>query len=118
MKKVAIVGVERSGKTVFLTAMADKYEKPDRNGVFLTSVNEATYKYYAKARAMLRDGEWPLATQPGEIVELDWKRTISPARSSVAPVFLNEAPPLLAGHQGRRTLHLRGVTKPLDLATT
>lgn len=76
MKKVAIAGVEGSGKTVFLAAMGRKYEIPDENGVFLTPQNRRTYSYYTSAKAMLEGGDWPLATQPGEIVELDWKLRI------------------------------------------
>lgn len=73
MKKIAIVGVESSGKTVFLAAMGHKYESPDENGVFLKPLNRRTYAYYTRTMAELRGGGWPIATQPGDLMELDWE---------------------------------------------
>ena len=72
MKKVAIVGVEGSGKTVLMAAMGDKYRSPDANGVFLKPINRQTYSYCTKEVAMLRAGKWPLATE-NSVTELDWK---------------------------------------------
>lgn len=72
MKKVAIVGVEGSGKTVLMAAMGDKYRSPDENGVFLAPVSRATYAYCAKLAAALRAGKWPFATESG-VLNLDWK---------------------------------------------
>ena len=71
MKKVAIVGVEGSGKTVLMAAMGDKYESPDANGVFLKPMNRETYSYYTKGMAKLRGGTWPLATE-SSVLELEW----------------------------------------------
>ena len=71
MRKVAIVGVEGSGKTVLMSVMGDKYESPDINGVFLQPMNRETYSYYTKETAKLRDGKWPLATE-SIVLELDW----------------------------------------------
>lgn len=71
MKKVAIVGVEGSGKTVLMAAMGDKYESPDANGVFLKPVNRETYSYYTKEMAKLRSGTWPLATE-SSVLDLEW----------------------------------------------
>ena len=71
MKKIAIVGVEGSGKTVLMAVMGDKYESPDANGVFLQPMNRETYSYYTKETAKLRDGQWPFATE-SSVLELDW----------------------------------------------
>ena len=71
MKKIAIVGVEGSGKTVLMAVMGDKYESPDANGVFLRPMNRETYSYYTKETANLRNGKWPLATE-SSVLELDW----------------------------------------------
>ena len=71
MKKVAIVGVEGSGKTVLMAVMGDKYRSPDENGVFLAPVSRATYAYCAKLAASLRAGKWPFATESG-VLNLDW----------------------------------------------
>jgi len=72
MKKVAIVGVEGSGKTVLMAAMGEKYKSPDVNGVFLKPLNRTTYSYCTKEVAKLRNGEWPFATESG-VTELDWE---------------------------------------------
>ena len=71
MNKIAIVGVEGSGKTVLMAVMGDKYRSPDENGVFLAPVSRATYAYCAKLAASLRAGKWPFATESG-VLNLDW----------------------------------------------
>lgn len=73
MVKVAILGVEGSGKTVLFSVMGDRYETPDRNGLFLTPSNHETYSYCKKGMAALRKGAWPSATTPEASVELDWQ---------------------------------------------
>lgn len=73
MVKVAILGVEGSGKTVLFSVMGDRYETPDRNGLFLTPSNHETYSYCKKGMADLRKGKWPSATTPDAAVELDWQ---------------------------------------------
>lgn len=73
MVKVAILGVEGSGKTVLFSVMGDRYETPDKNGLFLTSLNLETYSYCKKGMAALRKGDWPSATTPEASVELDWQ---------------------------------------------
>lgn len=72
MVKVAILGVEGSGKTVLFSVMGDRYETSDRNGLFLTPLSYETYSYCKKGMAALRKGEWPSATTPDAYVELDW----------------------------------------------
>ena len=42
MKKVAIVGVEGSGKTVMLAGLGDLYTYPDEEGYFLAPKNFGT----------------------------------------------------------------------------
>ena len=42
MKKVAIVGVEGSGKTVMLAGLGDLYTCPDEEGYFLAPKNFGT----------------------------------------------------------------------------
>lgn len=72
MVKVAILGVEGSGKTVLFSVMGDRYETPDRNGLFLTPSNHETYSYCKKGMAALRKGAWPPATTPDTYVDLVW----------------------------------------------
>ncbi len=73
MVKVAILGVEGSGKTVLFSVMGAKYETPDANRLFLSPLNHETYLYCRKGVAALRKGRWPLATQPDSAMELSWQ---------------------------------------------
>ncbi len=72
MKKVAIVGVEGSGKTVMLAGLGDLYTYPDENGYFLAPKNFGTAAYVAEKIERMRKGEWPSATAGDEMEGLDW----------------------------------------------
>ena len=72
MKKVAIVGVEGSGKTVMLAGLGDLYSRPDNEGYFLAPKNYATASYVAEKIERMRKGEWPSATAGDEMQGLDW----------------------------------------------
>ena len=72
MKKVAIVGVEGSGKTVMLAGLGDLYTYPDEEGYFLAPKNFGTAAYVAEKIARMRKGEWPTATAGDEMQGLDW----------------------------------------------
>ena len=72
MKKVAIVGVEGSGKTVMLAGLGDLYTYPDEGGYFLAPKNFETAAYVAEKMARMRKGEWPMATTGDEMQGLDW----------------------------------------------
>ena len=72
MKKVAIVGVEGSGKTVMLAGLGDLYTYPDEEGYFLSPKNFSTAAYVAEKIARMRNGEWPAATAGDEMQGLDW----------------------------------------------
>ena len=48
MKKVAIVGVEGSGKTVMLAGLGDLYTYPDEEGYMLVPKNFSTAAYVAE----------------------------------------------------------------------
>ena len=72
MKKVAIVGVEGSGKTVMLAGLGDLYTYPDEDGYFLAPKNFGTAAYVAEKIERMRKGEWPPATAGDEIQGLDW----------------------------------------------
>ena len=79
MKKVAIVGVEGSGKTVMLAGLGDLYTYPDEDGYFLAPKNFGTAAYVAEKIERMRKGEWPPATAGDEMQGLDWtlKRSVS-----------------------------------------
>ena len=72
MKKVAIVGVEGSGKTVMLAGLGDLYTYPDAGGYFLAPKNFGTAAYVAEKIESMRRGEWPSATAGDEMQGLDW----------------------------------------------
>ena len=72
MKKVAIVGVEGSGKTVMLAGLGELYTQPDEGGYFLAPKNFGTAAYVAEKIARMRKGEWPTATAGDEMQGLDW----------------------------------------------
>ncbi len=72
MKKVAIVGVEGSGKTVMLAGLGELYSHPDEDGYFLAPKNYVTASYVAEKIARMRRGEWPVATAEDVMQGLDW----------------------------------------------
>ncbi len=82
MKKVAIVGVEGSGKTVMLAGLGELYSRPDENGYYLSPKNFGTAAYVSEKIARMRKGEWPSATAGDEMQGLDWtlKQQVSGAR--------------------------------------
>lgn len=75
MNKIAIVGVEGSGKTVLMAAMGDKYKSPDTNGIFLKPVNRETFAYCEKLMGQMQDGKWPIATGKAITDNLRWTLT-------------------------------------------
>ena len=72
MKKVAIVGVEGSGKTVMLACLGELYTTPDEQGCFLDPENFQTAAYVMDKISRLRNGEWPMATSDDVMQELNW----------------------------------------------
>lgn len=72
MKKIAIVGVEGSGKTVLMAAMGDKYENPDGFGLFLSPENSDAFGYVKLQMDRMRHGIWPSATIAGKSNILEW----------------------------------------------
>ena len=82
MKKVAIVGVEGSGKTVMLAGLGDLYTYPDEEGYMLVPKNFSTAAYVAEKIERMRKGEWPAATADDVMEGLDWmlKRRVQGGR--------------------------------------
>ena len=72
MRKIAIVGVEGSGKTVMLAGLGELYSRPDPEGYFLCPKNFQTAAYVAEKVARMRKGEWPTATAEDVLQGLDW----------------------------------------------
>ena len=72
MKKVAIVGVEGSGKTVMLACLGELYTRPDKNGNFLEPKDFQTAAYVMDKISRMRKGEWPMATSDDVMQGLNW----------------------------------------------
>ena len=72
MKKVAIVGVEGSGKTVMLACLGELYTTPDEHGYFLRPENFETAAYVTDKITRMRKGEWPMATAEDAMQGLNW----------------------------------------------
>ena len=72
LHRIAIVGVEGSGKTVMLVGLADLYSRPDENGYFLAANDFNTSAYVAELMGRLRSGIWPAATADDAFQGLEW----------------------------------------------
>lgn len=68
--KLAVVGCEASGKTVFMSALADFYRQPE---LCLVPENPAANKFARFEQRQMRGlGEWPPATDPERTIDLKW----------------------------------------------
>lgn len=72
LRKVAIVGVDGSGKTVMLAGLGDLYAHPDANGFFLAPKDFGTSAYVNRQISLMRAGHWPKATVGDEMKGLNW----------------------------------------------
>ena len=75
MNKVAIVGVEGSGKTALMISWGWHYQHPDRQGYYLTpdpKGGQDTLDYVCSNMDSMRKGVWPLATSSDAVTQLDW----------------------------------------------
>ena len=71
--RLAVVGCEASGKTVFMAALADYYRPDNANGLCLVPENSATNRFSrALVRQMRSLRQWPSATNPDKTVEMEW----------------------------------------------
>ena len=62
MTKIAVVGVDGSGKTVMMAAMGEMYESPDADGYFLSAEDSRTFHNVKALVGRMRGGAWPGAT--------------------------------------------------------
>ena len=72
MGKVAIVGVEGSGKTVMLAGLGNLYSRADEDGYFLSPQSFSTHRYVTNIIRDMREGRWPAATSVDTLKSLDW----------------------------------------------
>ena len=116
MKKVAIVGVEGSGKTVMLAGLGELYSKPDEQGYFLSPKNFTTASYVADKIARMRQGEWPMATAEDVLLGLDWTLRRK-ERADARPVDVCELSCLdFAGEVYRAAFGIKAETVDADVA--
>ena len=116
MKKVAIVGVEGSGKTVMLAGLGDLYTNPDAGGYFLSPKNYGTASYVANKIARMRQGEWPTATAEDVLQGLDWTLRCK-ERADSRPVDVCELSCLdFAGEVYRAAFGIKAETVDADVA--
>ncbi|MBO4708728.1 MAG: hypothetical protein J5727_02995 [Kiritimatiellae bacterium] len=87
--RLAVVGCEASGKTVFMAALSDHYSPEKANGICLVPETPATNRF---ARALLRQmrylRQWPGATNPDNTVELKW--TLRSSEETIANIDILE----------------------------
>ena len=116
MRKVAIVGVEGSGKTVMLAGLGELYSHPDPEGYFLCPKNFQTATYVAEKIARMRKGEWPTATAEDVLQGLDWtlRKRLGPGQrpSDVCEVSCLD----FAGEVYRLAFGIRQGTAPDELS--
>lgn len=75
MKKVAIVGVEGSGKTALMVSWGWHCQHQDRNGYYLSpdpNGGQQTLDHVCQEMNRMRSGMWPNATLPDAVTKLDW----------------------------------------------
>ena len=74
MSRIAVVGCEASGKTVFMSALTDHYRRADAiGGCVLVPENATANKFAAYLhRSMRQMRQWPAATNPDETRRMAW----------------------------------------------
>lgn len=72
MSKIAIVGVEGSGKSTLMAVFGEKFVKPDEHGLALDPADQGTMSTVSSLIAQLRRGRWPSATERSTVNELRW----------------------------------------------
>lgn len=71
--KIAIVGLESSGKSIFTACFAKKFERMDDKGRAMVAMNYPTKSFTDKSWSDLRSGEWLPSTPPGSLFNYAWK---------------------------------------------
>lgn len=91
MGRMAVVGCEASGKTVFLSALSDLYRPngKDPSALCLVPENQAANRFAAFQQRQMRSlRQWPPATNPGKTLRMDW--TLRRAGAKVVDVSMLE----------------------------
>ena len=73
MSKVAIVGVEGSGKTVLMAALAEMYGQASQHSIYLMPENQAAFSFMTMIPHKMRvERQWPEATAIQSMKFLKW----------------------------------------------
>lgn len=73
MSRIAIVGVEGSGKTVLMAALADMFGKPSEDALYLMPENQASFSFMTQIpHKMKEEHQWPSATAIESMKHLKW----------------------------------------------
>lgn len=81
-QSVVVLGVQGSGKTVFLSILGHTFDRVGAFGLQMTAKG-GTWDYVSAAYNRMRDEfEWPLSTNKGQFVELSWE-----VKDVAAPLF-------------------------------
>ena len=85
--KMSVVGCEASGKTVFLSALADYYNGDGRPALVPENESANSFQRF-QLRQMRSLRQWPPATDPGKVIELKW--TLREAGKTLTEIELLE----------------------------
>ena len=73
MGKIAILGVEGSGKTVLMAALAEAYGTPREDGFYLRPENQQAFEFmHLVPYGLRREHRWPEATRIDSMKSLRW----------------------------------------------
>jgi hypothetical protein len=79
MSRVAIVGVEGSGKTVLMAALADRYGTPSDDSLYLMPESQSSFTFMKHIPHKMRaEHQWPAATTIESFKHLKWSVRIGP----------------------------------------
>ena len=104
MPKIAVIGLEASGKTVLMTVLAKKLSQTFHQGYFLDPKGVATIKYVESVWHTLQNLDWPPSTPPGEMFNLRWGLRVTPEFSKNGKTYEAELHLLDAAGQDMRQL--------------
>jgi TPR repeat protein len=77
MSRVAIVGVEGSGKTVLMAALADLYGDPSHDSIYLMPESQSSFAFMKHIPHKMRaEHQWPAATTIESFKHLKWSMRI------------------------------------------
>lgn len=102
--KIAVIGLEASGKTVLMSVLAKKLSQTIHQGYFLDPKGVKTIKYIESVWETLQHSDWPPSTPPGEMFNLRWGMRITPDFSKDGKTYEAELHLLDAAGQDMRQL--------------